>query len=135
MVVDHLKDIKPQSWKRKQNKMHQFNYTLVHLLPWHPPFPFHPPGNIFITITAFTYNFQSNYHITALSSHVLKCKILSFILFFRSLSEIRTDLDRSWPWYSDLYRPLSTGYGVPQGPVLGNNAVSSGVSLYRGEWG
>ena len=36
------------------------------------------------------------------------------------------------PSYSDGYRPPSTGYGVPKGPVLNENEFSPGRSLYRG---
>ena len=58
-----------------------------------------------------------------------------FFFFFRIMSERRSDMDSSWPSYSDSYRPPSpsTGDWGPQGPVFSNNAVNSGVSLYRGE--
>ena len=36
------------------------------------------------------------------------------------------------PSYGDGYQPPSPGYGVPQGPVLDDNGLSRGRSLYRG---
>jgi hypothetical protein len=34
------------------------------------------------------------------------------------------------PSYSDGYRPPSSGYGVPQGPMLDDNGFSTSRSLY-----